>query len=73
MTPTVAIVGASQDRSKFGNKSVRAHLKAGFQVYPVHPRAQEIEGLPVYADLEALPGPVDDLDVCAPARRHPAT
>ena len=36
---TVAILGASSDRSKFGNKSVRAHLQQGFRVYPVNPKS----------------------------------
>jgi len=35
--PTVAILGASADRAKFGNKSVRAHARAGYEVYPVNP------------------------------------
>ena len=58
--PTVAIVGASTQRQKFGNKAVRAHLAAGFEVYPIHPQAAEIEGLTAYASLDALP--VDRLD-----------
>lgn len=53
--PTVAIIGASQDRSKFGNKSVRAHQTAGYQVYPVHPKETEVEGLPCYPSLADLP------------------
>ena len=53
---TVAIVGASADRSTFGNKAVRAHLRAGWTVYPVHPQAQEVEGLPVLGSLDAVPG-----------------
>jgi predicted CoA-binding protein len=56
----VAIVGASRDRAKFGNKSVRAHLQAGYDVYPVNPRGGEIEGLPVYRQLADVP--VADLD-----------
>ena len=43
--PTVAILGASADRAKFGNKSVRAHAQAGYEVYPVNPSGGEIEGL----------------------------
>lgn len=58
--PTVAIVGASSDRSKFGNKAVRAHQKQGYEVYPVNPKGGQIEGLPVYASLDDLP--VDSLD-----------
>lgn len=53
--PTVAILGASADRSKFGNKSVRAHLRQGYDVYPVNPRGGEIEGLRVYESLADIP------------------
>ena len=53
--PTVAILGASADRSKFGNKSLRAHLQAGYDVYPVNPKGGEIEGLCVYPTLADVP------------------
>lgn len=53
--PTVAILGASTDRSKFGNKSVRAHLQRGYQVFPINPRADEVEGVKAYPSLDALP------------------
>jgi predicted CoA-binding protein len=53
--PTVAIIGASRDRSKFGNKSVRAHQAAGYQVFPVHPKETEVEGLACYPMLSDLP------------------
>lgn len=52
---TVAIVGASADRGKYSNKSVRAHLKQGWEVYPVNPQATAIEGLTVYATLRDIP------------------
>ncbi len=58
--PTVAILGASADRSKFGNKSLRAHAQAGYDVYPVNPKGGQIEGLPVYATLADVP--VDHLN-----------
>lgn len=58
--PTVAILGASADRSKYGNISVRAHLQQGFDVYPVNPKGGQIEGLPVYASLGDVP--VERLD-----------
>jgi uncharacterized protein len=58
--PTVAILGASADRSKFGNKSVRAHVRAGYDVYPVNPSGGEIEGLPVSRTLAEVP--VERLD-----------
>ena len=53
--PTVAILGASADRSKFGNKSVRAHVQQGYDVYPVNPRGGEIEGLTAYESLADVP------------------
>lgn len=58
--PTVAVVGASRDRFKFGNKSVRAHLRAGYEVYPVNPYTDEIEGLRAYATVAEVP--VERLD-----------
>jgi len=53
--PTVAIIGASRDRSKFGNKAVRAHQAAGYQVFPVNPKDREVEGLTCYPSLADLP------------------
>jgi predicted CoA-binding protein len=53
--PTVAVLGASTNRAKFGNKAVRAFLQAGWTVYPVNPRASEIEGLPCFASLDEVP------------------
>lgn len=52
---TVAIIGASADRQKYGNKSVRAHLKQGYEVFPVHPSETSIEGLTVYRSLAEVP------------------
>jgi predicted CoA-binding protein len=58
--PTVAILGASTDRAKFGNKSVRAHLRAGYDVYPVNPKATSIEDCQAFPTLGEIP--VDRLD-----------
>ncbi len=55
MLHTVAIVGASADPSKYGNKAVRAYRDAGWTVYPVNPRLAQIEGLSCYPDLDAIP------------------
>lgn len=57
--PTVAILGASADRSKFGNKAVRAFQAKGYTVYPVNPKGGEVEGLPVYTSLAAIPAEVE--------------
>ncbi len=53
--PSAAILGASADRSKFGNKAIRAHLQQGYDVYPVNPKGGQIEGLPVYKSLAEVP------------------
>ena len=52
---TVAVVGASADRSKFGNKAVRAFRDAGWTVFPIHPTLKEVEGLMAYPDLDLVP------------------
>jgi predicted CoA-binding protein len=53
--PTVAILGASADRQKFGNKAVRAFRARGYTVYPVNPKGGQIEGLPVCRSLAEIP------------------
>jgi hypothetical protein len=55
MNRSVVIVGASADRTKFGNKSIRAHRAQGFAVYPVNPKGGEIEGLTVYKSVAEVP------------------
>lgn len=52
---TVAILGASTDWRKFGNKSVRAHQQAGYRVFPVNPRGGTCEGLTVFERLADVP------------------
>jgi hypothetical protein len=52
---SVAVLGASADRSKFGNKAVRAYVQQGYTVYPVNPRESEIEGLPVFKTIAEVP------------------
>jgi uncharacterized protein len=65
--PTVAILGASADRSKFGNKSVRAHQQQGYTVYPVNPKADVIEGLTAFRSLADVPaGKLDRISVYLP-------
>src|SRR5262245_11260302 len=60
MKKTIAIIGASTQRSKFGNKAVRAYLRKGFDVYPINPRAGTIEGLPTYRSIREVPAPTLD-------------
>jgi len=55
----IAIVGASRNRKKFGNKAVRAYGERGYQVYPVHPTAEEIEGYRAYRSVAEIPDGVE--------------
>ncbi len=50
-----AVVGASTDREKYGNKVLRCYQQHGREVFPVNPREAEVEGLPAYPGLAALP------------------
>ena len=52
---TVAIIGASKNRSKYGNKAVRAFRQQGYTIWPVHPRESMIEGLPVFKGIAEVP------------------
>ncbi len=61
-----AVIGASRDREKYGNKVLRAYQQAGKPVYCVHPREAEIEGLRCYRSLADLPEQVRCLSVITP-------
>ena len=52
---TVAIIGASADRSKYGNKAVRAFAQQGYTVYPINPKEATIEGLPAFQGIRDVP------------------
>jgi hypothetical protein len=52
---TIAIIGASADRAKFGNKVVRAFVQQGYTVYPVNPKEAQIEGLPAFKTIRDVP------------------
>ena len=60
---TVAVVGASSDRSKWGNKSLRAFRQQGYTVYPVNPNESVIEGLAAYKSITDLPVRPDKVTV----------
>ena len=59
MPRTVAVIGASADRRKFGNKAVRAFHVHGETVIPVNPHESVIEGLTAYPSVLAVPGRID--------------
>src|ERR1700726_1637664 len=59
MAKVVAVIGASSNRSKFGNRAVRAFRRQGYTVVPINPHEAEIEGLKAYASVLDVPGPID--------------
>ena len=62
----IAVVGASSDRGKFGNRAVRAFLRQGYDVKPINPNEATIEGLPAYRTVADVPGPVDIVSLYVP-------
>ncbi len=68
MSNTIAIVGASTDRSKYGNKAVRAFKQGGWTVYPVNPSADEVEGMRSYASIADVPEPVYRVSMYVPPK-----
>ena len=64
---TIAVLGASKDRSKFGNKCVRAYQAAGYQVYPVNLAGlDEVEGFPAFRNLDEIPAELERISVYLP-------
>lgn len=61
-----AVVGASQDRDKYGNKVLRVYMQNNLDAVPVNPKADEVEGLTAYADLPSVPGHVDGISIITP-------
>jgi predicted CoA-binding protein len=61
-----AVVGASSNREKYGNKVLRAYLQNGLEAVPVNPAGGEIEGLESYQDLASVPGKIDGVSIITP-------
>jgi predicted CoA-binding protein len=59
MAKTVAVIGASSDRRKFGNKALRAFQAEGHRVIPINPNEREVEGIPTYASVLDVPETID--------------
>ncbi len=55
----VAVIGASANPKKYGNKAVRAYFSKNHTVYPVNPREKTIEGIRCYRTVSEIPGEVD--------------
>ncbi len=54
----VAVIGASSDRRKYGNRAVRAFQRQGYTVVPISMRETEIEGVRAYRSVLDVPGPI---------------
>ena len=59
MAKIVAVIGASSDRNKFGNKALRAFAKQGYSVIPINPNEREVEGYRTYPSVLDVPGEID--------------
>jgi predicted CoA-binding protein len=59
MPKTVAVIGASSDRRKFGNRALRAYVQQGYTVLAINPNEAEVEGFKTYASVLDVPGPID--------------
>jgi len=67
---TIAVIGASATRQTRSNTVIDQILRYGFdrtKLYPIHPTAPEIDGIPAYASLRDTPEPVDYAYVAIPA------
>ena len=61
-----AVVGASTDRSKYGNMVLRTYLQKGMSVTPVNPKATEVEGLAAVKALSDIDQPLHGISVITP-------
>lgn len=66
---SIAVVGASSNPMKLGGRPIAYMQKQGYQgtIYPVNPKATQIQGLPAYPSLSAIGRPVDLAIIAAPA------
>ncbi|WP_321928700.1 acetate--CoA ligase family protein [Paraburkholderia guartelaensis] len=66
---SVAVVGASDDPTRIGGRPIEAMRRLGFagRVFPVNPHRSEVQGLPAYASIAALPETPHAAIVAVPA------
>ena len=68
MSKTVAVIGASRNRQKFGNRALRAFARQGFTVVPINPHEAEVEGHQAYGSVLDVPGTIDMATIYVPPR-----
>jgi predicted CoA-binding protein len=59
MGKVVAVIGASSNRRKFGNRALRAYRQQGYTAIPINPNEPEVEGVKSYASVLDVPGAID--------------
>lgn len=59
MAKVVAVIGASTNPRKFGNKALRAFRQQGYDVVPINPHAPAVEGLKAYPSVLDVPYAID--------------
>jgi predicted CoA-binding protein len=70
----IAVTGVSRHPQGHGSNTVYRRLRArGYEVFPVNPNADEVEGDPCYADLRSIPGGVDAVVIGTRPERAEAT
>lgn len=71
---SIAIIGASQDATKIGGRPVELLRRFGFPgaIYPINPRAKEVQGLTAYPSVDALPETPDLAIISVAAEAAPA-
>ncbi len=70
----VAVIGASRDATKMGARILKSLRSAGFPgpIYPIHPHASEVGGLPAFLSARHLPTPADLAIIAVPPDSVPA-
>ncbi len=64
---TVAVIGASSNRAKYGNRALRAFQRQGYTVIAINPNETEVEGHRAFASVLDVPGEIDMATVYVPA------
>ncbi len=62
----IAVAGVSRSGDGVANIIYRKLRDAGYQVFPINPQATEVEGVPCYAGVEAIPEGVDGVVIATP-------
>lgn len=65
-SPAFGVVGASNNRNKYGNKVLRVYLQNHKNVYPINPKEKVIEGIAVLPDIKSLPADVKSISIITP-------